>query len=50
MYSHVFNVVNDGGNVVAIDGQPGIYGQIMDVAGPAHWGPGVKWGFRPTFP
>jgi hypothetical protein len=49
--AHVFNVVNNGGNVVAIDGQAGVFGSVGDVAGNSGFGgSGVTWGFIPTFP
>ncbi|MBV9409072.1 MAG: hypothetical protein JO164_09615 [Candidatus Eremiobacteraeota bacterium] len=50
-YAHVFNAVNDGGTIVAIDGQAGVYGTVSDVAGYSGYsGSGLTWGFIPTFP
>ena len=48
--AHVFNAVNQGGQVIAIDGQSGTYGTITDVASSAGGdsGPGTKWGWTRT--
>jgi len=46
---HVFNVVNNGGKIVAIDGQTGVYGSIQEVAEYAGYPSGTyKWAW--TYP
>jgi hypothetical protein len=49
--AHVFNAVNQGGNIVAIDGQINGFGTIGGVAQNAGYtGSNIVWGWRPTFP
>jgi hypothetical protein len=48
-YGHVFNVVNQGGNIIAIDAQPGVYGSLGTIGG-SYSGPGGLIMFLPTFP
>jgi Papain fold toxin 1, glutamine deamidase len=47
--AHVFNVVNNGGNIVAIDGQIGVFGTVTEVGEYGFTNP-LQWGFIPTFP
>jgi hypothetical protein len=49
-FSHVFNVINEGGRVFAIDGQTGAIGSVADVAGFAGYGPNSTWRFFQTNP
>jgi hypothetical protein len=47
--AHVFNAANQGGQIVAIDGQVGVMGSIQDVATAAGYsGPNARWYWVPT--
>jgi hypothetical protein len=48
---HYFNVVNQGGNIVAIDGQINGFGTVADVVQNAgYWGDNIEMFFHMTFP
>ena len=46
--AHVSNVANQSGQIVAIDGQTGVYGSISDVASSSGYNPPDTWGFSRT--
>lgn len=48
--AHVFNVINEGGRVLAVDGQTGVIGSVGDVAGSSGYGPQSSWHFYRTHP